>query len=322
MQHSKKLLRVLLATTTLSALLLTGAVAASIGTAVVEGDTLYLRREASTQSDIITSAVKGDQVEVTGEAVDGWYPVLYGEFAGYMSGEYLRVTLNTSTSPEKAIPAAPTEDTALAEDDDTVADSSSMVYGRVTASTLNLRASASTDAEKIGSAPYGALVEIWDTTADGGWYKIVYNGITAYASTDYVLYDVDPFEVFETTGDKIVTLAAQYLGCRYSYGSSGPSSFDCSGFTSYIYKQFGITLNRSASGQTQNGTYVSRSELQAGDLVLFRHSGSSKAATHVGIYVGGGQFIHASTNDYQVRYDNLDSAYYSGIFIGGRHVVD
>ncbi len=316
MQHSKKLLRVLLATTALSAMLLTGAAAASIGTAVVEGDTLYLRREASTQSDIITSAVKGDQVEVTGEAVDGWYPVLYGEFAGYMSGEYLRVTLNISAAPEEEIPAAPVEESESVE----AADPASMVYGRVTASTLNLRASASTDAEKVGSAPYGALVEIWD--AADGWYQIVYNGDAAYVSADYVLYDVDPFEVFETTGDKIITLAAQYLGCRYSYGSNGPSSFDCSGFTSYVYKQFGITLNRSAAGQTQNGTYVSRSELQAGDLVLFRHSGSSKAATHVGIYVGGGQFIHASTNDYQVRYDNLDSAYYSGIFIGGRHVVD
>lgn len=321
MQYSKKLLRVLLATTALSALLLTGAAAANIGTAVVEGDTLYLRREASTQSDIITTAVKGDQVDVTGDEVDGWYPVLYGEFAGYMSGEYLRVTLNTSAAPEEAIPAPPEEESEAEAEASKPAAPASMVYGRVTASTLNLRASASTEAEKVGSAPYGALVEIWDATADG-WYEIVYNGDTAYASADYILYDVDPFEVFETTGDQIITLATQYLGCRYSYGANGPSSFDCSGFTSYVYKQFGITLNRSAAGQTQNGTYVSRSELQAGDLVLFRHAGSSKAATHVGLYVGGGQFIHASTNDYQVRYDSLDSAYYSAIFIGGRHVVD
>ena len=318
MQHSKRPLRVLFAATALSALLLTGAAAAGIGTAVVEGDTLYLRREASTQSDIITSAVKGDQVEITGQAVDGWYPVLYGEYAGYMSGEYLRVTLNTSAAPDEEIPPAPAE-TAVAAVSETEA-ASSMVYGRVTASNLNLRASASTEAEKTGSAPYGALVEIWD--AADGWYKIVYNGDTAYASADYVLYDVNPFETFETTGDKIIDMAEQYLGTKYVYGASGPSSFDCSGFTSYVYKQFGIALNRSAAGQTQNGTYVSRSDLQAGDLVLFRHSGSSKVATHVGLYVGNGQFIHASTNDYQVRYDNLDSRYYSGIFIGGRHVVD
>jgi cell wall-associated NlpC family hydrolase len=300
----KKIFRGMVTATALSALLLTGAAAANIGTAVVEGDTLFLRQTANGRSTILATAVKGDQVYITGDAVNGWYPVTYGNLSGYMSSNYLSVTLD-GTSTNTAASAS----------------SSSTVYGRVTASPyLNLRASASTTGDKVGTASYGALVEILESS--NGWYKIVYNGTTAYASADYITYNVDPTEQVATTGQQIVAKAAQYLGCRYSYGASGPSSFDCSGFTSYIYKQFGITLNRSAAGQTQNGTSVSRSELQPGDLVLFRHSGSSKAATHVGIYVGNGQFIHASTNDYQVRYDSLDSAYYSAIFIGGRHVVD
>lgn len=322
MQHSKKLLRILTVATALSALLLTGAAAAGIGTAVVEGDTLYLRKEANTHSDIITTAVKGDQVDVTGEAVEGWYPVLYGEFAGYMSGEYLRVTLNTLPAPEDNVPPPPPPAEEAEAAVAAVSEAGvNMVYGRVTASpTLNLRAAPSTEAEKVGSAPYGALVEIWDSA--NGWYKIVYNGDTAYASADYINYDVDPFETFVTTGAQLLEYSTQFLGRPYSYGANGPSAFDCSGFTSYVYRQFGITLNRTAAGQTQNGTYVSRSELQPGDLVLFRHPGTSKAASHVGLYAGNGQFIHASTNDYQVRYDNLDSRYYSSIFIGGRHVVD
>ena len=68
------------------------------------------------------------------------------------------------------------------------------------------------------------------------------------------------------------------------------------------------------------GTHAGN-DLQPGDLVLFRHSGSSKAASHVGIFIGSGQFIHASTNDYQVRIDNLSSPWYANIFIGGRHIA-
>lgn len=321
MQYSKKTFRTVVAATMLSAMLITGASAARLGTAVVDGDTLTLRESATTASDRLAVAAKGDKVLITGdpvlnEAGETWYPVQYGTKDGYMRSDYLLVALDNGTVLDRGV--ATTAD-ALGAD--------TTIYGYVTASSLNLRTAASTEAEKIGSAPTGALVEILDfvnVNEDEGWYQIVYDGVTAYVSAEYVMYDVDPsvpYSEIVTSGSRVLDVAVQYLGCRYSYGSSGPNAFDCSGFTSYVYRQLGITLNRSASGQTQNGTYVSRSELQPGDLVLFRHHGSSKAATHVGIYAGGGQFIHASTNDYTVRYDSLDSAYYSGIFIGGRHIL-
>lgn len=319
MQYSKKTFRTIVAATMLSAMMMTGASAARLGTAVVDGDTLKLRESATTDSASLAIAEKGDKVLITGDPVlnasgETWYPVQYGTKDGYMRSDYLLVALDNGTVLDRGVAA--TAD-ALGMD--------AAIYGYVTASSLNLRASASTDAEKIGSASTGALVEIIDfVDADEGWYQIVYDGITAYVSAEYVMYDVDPsvpYTEIVTSGSRVLDVANQYLGCRYSYGASGPNAFDCSGFTSFVYRQLGITLNRSASGQTQNGTYVSRSELQPGDLVLFRHHGSSKAATHVGIYAGGGQFIHASTNDYTVRYDNLDSAYYSGIFIGGRHIL-
>lgn len=319
MQYSKKTFRTIVAATMLSAMMMTGASAARLGTAVVDGDTLKLRESATTDSASLAIAEKGDKVLITGDPVlnasgETWYPVQYGTKDGYMRSDYLLVALDNGTVLDRGVAA--TAD-ALGMD--------AAIYGYVTASSLNLRASASTDAEKIGSASTGALVEIIDfVDADEGWYQIVYEGITAYVSAEYVMYDVDPsvpYTEIVTSGSRVLDVANQYLGCRYSYGASGPNAFDCSGFTSFVYRQLGITLNRSASGQTQNGTYVSRSELQPGDLVLFRHHGSSKAATHVGIYAGGGQFIHASTNDYTVRYDNLDSAYYSGIFIGGRHIL-
>ena len=105
----------------------------------------------------------------------------------------------------------------------------------------------------------------------------------------------------------------------YVYGGNGPNSFDCSGYTSYVYRHFGYTLNRTASGQLSNGTSVSKSELQPGDLVFFRYN-TSKAASHVGIYIGGGQFIHASTNTYTVKIDNLTSGHYANVYVGARRI--
>ena len=106
------------------------------------------------------------------------------------------------------------------------------------------------------------------------------------------------------------------------YGGSSPSGFDCSGFTQYVYKQFGYSLNRTASAQRQNGTPVSMSELQPGDLVLFKRSGTgSSAASHVGLYIGNGQFVHASTSKVGVIVSSLDSASYTTGFVGGRRLV-
>ena len=114
--------------------------------------------------------------------------------------------------------------------------------------------------------------------------------------------------------------AKQFLGKPYVYGASGPNSFDCSGFTSYVYKHFGYTLNRTATGQLSNGTAVSRSDLRPGDLVFFK-SGGSKPVSHVGIYVGNGQFIHASTNGVgEVRYDSLNSTHYNNAYVYARRI--
>ena len=121
-------------------------------------------------------------------------------------------------------------------------------------------------------------------------------------------------------GQQVVDYAKQYLGCPYVYGGNGPSSFDCSGYTSYVYRHFGYTLNRTASTQLSNGTSVSKSELQPGDLVFFKYN-TSKAASHVGIYIGGGQFIHASTNTYTVKIDDLTRGHYANVYVGARRIL-
>ena len=94
----------------------------------------------------------------------------------------------------------------------------------------------------------------------------------------------------------MANFAMQYLGYRYTYGGAAPSTgFDCSGLTSYVAKQFGYSIGRTANQQLSAGTYVSRSNLQPGDIVLFERTYvSSERATHAGIYIGNGQFIHAA----------------------------
>ena len=121
-----------------------------------------------------------------------------------------------------------------------------------------------------------------------------------------------------SAGQKIVEMAKQYLGTPYVYGGNGPKSFDCSGFTKYIYGKYGITLNRTAASQLQHGYAVSKSELKPGDLVFFKRGGS---VNHVGIYVGDGKMIHASSPGDVVKYDTLLSGYYNTYYYAARRLL-
>ena len=107
----------------------------------------------------------------------------------------------------------------------------------------------------------------------------------------------------------------QYKGYPYVYGGAGPSSFDCSGFTQYVYKQFGYSLPHSARSQAYIGTRVSKDELRLGDLIIFTENGSSDIG-HVGIYIGNGSFIHASSPSVGVIVSSL-YGYYESRYITG-----
>ena len=112
----------------------------------------------------------------------------------------------------------------------------------------------------------------------------------------------------------------QYLGTPYAYGGTGSGGFDCSGFTMHVFSNFGVGLAHGATPQLNNGYAVSQSELQPGDLVFFFGTyNTSSAASHVGIYVGGGQFIHASTSR-GVIISSLSESYYANRYLTARRV--
>ena len=123
----------------------------------------------------------------------------------------------------------------------------------------------------------------------------------------------------ESLGENIVSTAEKYLGTPYSYGTSSSTSFDCSGYTYYIYKQYGIDIPRSSADQATIGAEISKENLQTGDLVIFRDTYKS-GPSHAGIYIGNGNFIHASSAGGEVMVSDLSSGYYSNHFAFGRRL--
>jgi peptidoglycan DL-endopeptidase CwlO len=111
-----------------------------------------------------------------------------------------------------------------------------------------------------------------------------------------------------------VGIAMQYLGVPYVWGGSSPSGFDCSGFVMFVYAQLGVSLPHLAAAQFNYGTPVSSDQLEPGDLVFFDGLG------HVGIYIGGGQFIHAPHTGDVVKISSLGDSWYSATFVGGRRL--
>ncbi|ANA80276.1 NLP/P60 protein [Paenibacillus vortex V453] len=117
---------------------------------------------------------------------------------------------------------------------------------------------------------------------------------------------------------KLNTAIKPAIGVSYKTGGTTTNGFDCSGFTTYVYKKLGLSLPRTSTAQYKVGTAVSKSNLKAGDLVFFNTSG--KGVSHVGIYVGGGKFAHSSSSR-GVIVSPLSQSYYAQRYVGAKRVM-
>jgi len=268
-----------------------------VGIGKTTGSSLRLRSAPSLDASVITMLDKNWTIAVLGEA-DGWYHVAHNGDDGYVSADYF--TMSDETEFE--------------------------YYGRVNARGVNVRAESNTDSEILNNLGKGSGIIV--TGIENGWYSIKGTYGEGYIRSDYVsLTNETPITPGATAGTSgIVDFARQFLGTRYSYGGASPSGFDCSGFTMYVYKQFGVSLPHTATGQWQSGLgtrVYSIGELQPGDLVFFNDPSrnAGKACSHAGIYVGGGQIIHSSSSrSGGVIYSDLTDGYYNTYFVGGIHI--
>lgn len=205
---------------------------------------------------------------------------------------------------------------------------------KVNASVLNVRVGPSTNYNIVTQINNGNIVTI--INEDNVWREITLsNGIKGWVHSDYIETGYN-LPVEETTNvsrsgygrnpfDNIESITGKYLGKRYSYGAAGPNSFDCSGFSSYILKTYygdylkskGINqVPRRASQQALIGTNVNRNELEKGDLVFFNTNGNkANNINHVGVYIGNGQMVHASTPKAQIQTVSLSQNYYTTRFV-------
>jgi cell wall-associated NlpC family hydrolase len=113
----------------------------------------------------------------------------------------------------------------------------------------------------------------------------------------------------------VVGIAMQYLGVPYAWGGASPSGFDCSGFVMYVYAQVGVSLPHNAAAQYGYGVPVPSDQLQPGDLVFFDGLG------HVGIYIGGGQFVHSPNSGDVVKISSLGDSWYASTYVGARRIL-
>jgi cell wall-associated NlpC family hydrolase len=118
---------------------------------------------------------------------------------------------------------------------------------------------------------------------------------------------------------ELITTALRYRGVPYRNGGSDPSGFDCSGFIQYVFARFGTVLPREVRDQYHAGTPVDLDQVQAGDLLFFETV--SRGASHVGMAVGGGEFVHAPSSRGVVRVERYDVSYWASRFVGARRVV-
>ncbi len=212
--------------------------------------------------------------------------------------------------------------------------------GYVIANELTLRETASTAAKSLKKLSQNTKVTILEEQEQ--WDKIEIDGQQGYVLKSYISdkkvevtsrssvtrkieeeqkEDTNKTNTSSSKGEEIVKYAKQYLGSKYVYGGSSPKGFDCSGFTMYVYKQFGVSLSHSATAQSKIGTSIKKENLQLGDLVFFSDYKTFQGIGHCGIYIGDGKFIHASTEKTGVITSSLNSGSYIKRYVKATRLI-
>lgn len=303
----------------------------NVGNASVKGgSSVNVRSGPGTGYSRVAMVGSGKRVTLLAEE-GGWFKVSFDGKTGYILGDYLTpdagaldaLVAAESSAPEPAsqepIPAGSAEASAVESGGSGQApDGETTRTGIITGGTINVRSGPGTNYERVTKVSTGKKVTILGE--ENGWYQISFGGTTGYVLSDYI-FEGSSLPA-SSIGEQIVATAQQYIGTRYVYGGSSPNGFDCSGFTMYLYKQFGYSLPHTASGQYANyGVKVSKSDLLPGDLVFFTSPGNGGRINHVGLYMGDGNVIHARYSVGRVHINSLSESYYASNYVGAIRIL-
>ena len=276
----------------------------------INGDHVHMRSGPSTSDSIRGIYERGQKLTITGKSGD-WTAVIVDGYPGYIYSSYVASDTPSQpvTQPTEPEPATTPEPTTPVNAED----------GYIKGNNVRFRAAASTTSSILGEYNYGTALTITGTSGD--WTAVTIDGKAGYVYSQYVAKGSISVAAGSNSdlGTQIAQFALQYVGYPYVWAGKSPSTgFDCSGLVYYVYGEFGYTLPRVANDQAGSGTAVSADELQPGDILCF-YSGSSYVG-HVGIYIGDGKFVHASTSTTGVIISEL-SGYYTNRGYTARRIV-
>lgn len=286
--------------------------------ATVNASSLRLRSGPSTGHSTIATAPGGDYVTITGKS-GSWYRVSHNLKQGYMHESYLKTYLAKNVE---------------------------LGYGTVTADKVNLRSGPGTSYRSIAQAYNGDKAYIIGFNQQ--WYKVICKGQICYIRSDYLQLTQIPYENSGSTNsplffrngkstgippsaealegsshntlrNRIVVEAKKYLGIPYVWGGNTPTGFDCSGYVQYVLKKCDISVPRTTELQVQVGHYIPKTDLRPGDLVFLQNT-YREGISHVGIYIGNDQMIHASSSK-GVTISSLSSSYYLEHYHSARRLI-
>ena len=279
--------------------------------AVIQCAAANLRSEpdsTATKTDVLYNGSLCTLLEQDGD----WYKVQYGSTTGYVLASLMSTTNDASDGS-----------TNVESYNAIVAREQAEAEAEAAAAKAQQAAATKPGASQPTSTPAQSTQPSNDS-GDSNDYEEDNSSGTAYEEPAYEepAYEEPAYEepsYDSGSSSSIVSVAQNYLGVPYVWGGTSPSGFDCSGFTQYVFRQCGYSINRTADAQYSNGSYVSYDSLQAGDLVFFANTYSASGITHVGIYIGGGQFIHAANGG--VKISSLSESYYSSRYYGARRIA-
>lgn len=275
----------------------------NLGMSVISSGNLNIRQEASTDSEVVGILTNHNACELLEDAGD-WYKVTSGKVTGYVSKQYL----------------------VTGDEAESIAEQEIKTVATVNTETLNVRAEKSTEAAVLSQVGNSEAFTV-NSVADG-WVEISVDDSVGYISQDYVTLaqalptakTIEQVKYGDGVSDvraSVVSYALQFVGNRYVWGGTSlENGVDCSGFTMRILGKYGISLPHSSRAQPSYGTKISASEAKPGDLFFY---GSGRSISHVAIYIGNGQIVHASNKRDGIKVSN---AFYRSPICVARYLPD